>query len=74
MRDNFDLAIALLRDHDGLAKVSDTAINLNLVLEELLEGGDVEDLVTCGLRSVDNELFPLAQFSPTKSPIPIGDL
>ena len=55
--DNLDLSLALLGDLDGITEVSNTAINLDLVLEELLEGGDVEDLVAGGLRSVDDELF-----------------
>lgn len=60
MRDDLDLPITLLRDLDGIAQVSDTAVNLDLVLEELLEGGDIEDLVAGGLRSVDDELISLA--------------
>jgi len=54
--DNLDLSLALLGDLDGITEVSDTAVNLDLVLEELLKGGDVEDLVAGGLRSVDDEL------------------
>lgn len=54
--DNLDLSLALLGDLDGITKVSNAAVNLDLVLEELLEGRDVEDLVACGLRSVDDEL------------------
>jgi hypothetical protein len=53
---NLDLAISNLGDLNDLAEVSDTAINLDLVLEKLLEGGDVEDLVAGGLRGVDDEL------------------
>jgi hypothetical protein len=53
---NLDFSIANLRDLDGISEVSDTAINLDLVLKELLEGGDVEDLVASGLRSIDDEL------------------
>ena len=53
--DNLDLSLALLGDLDGITKVSNAAVNLDLVLEELLEGRDVEDLVACGLRSVDDE-------------------
>jgi hypothetical protein len=54
--DDLDLALALLVDHDGLAKVANTAIDLDLVLEELLEGGGVEDLVAGRLLGVDDEL------------------
>jgi hypothetical protein len=49
VRNNLDLSVANLRDLDGISEVSDTAINLNLVLQELLEGRDVENLVACGL-------------------------
>jgi hypothetical protein len=59
VRNDLDLSVSLLRDLHSIAEVSNTSINLNLVLEELLEGGDVEDLVAGGLRSVDDELFPL---------------
>ena len=57
VRNNLDLSIANLGDLDGISEVSDTAINLDLVLKELFEGGDVEDLVACGLRSIDDELW-----------------
>ena len=53
---NLDLALALLRNLDGLAEVADTALDLDLLVQELLEGRDIEDLVASGLRSVDNEL------------------
>jgi hypothetical protein len=53
---DLDLAIASLGDLDGLAEVADAALNLDLLVKELLEGRDVEDLVACGLRSVDDEL------------------
>jgi hypothetical protein len=53
---NLDLAIGGLGDLDVVAKVADAALNLDLLVEELLEGGDVEDLVARGLRSVDDEL------------------
>lgn len=56
MSDDLDLAIARLGDLDVLAKVADTALDLDAVVEELLEGGDVEDLVARGLRSVDDVL------------------
>ena len=54
---NLDLAIAGLRDLDGLAEVAGAALDLNLLVEELLESRDVEDLIACWLRSVDDELF-----------------
>ena len=57
MGDNLDLAIAGLGDLDGLAEVAGAAVDLDALVEELLEGRDVEDLVARGLRSVDDELF-----------------
>ena len=53
---DLDLAIANLLDDNIVAKVVGAAVDLDAVLEELLEGGDVEDLVASGLLSVDDEL------------------
>ena len=53
---DLDLALALLGDLDGLAEVADAALNLDLLVQELLEGRDIEDLVAGGLRGVDDEL------------------
>jgi hypothetical protein len=64
---DLDLAIARLLDDDIITQVVGAAVNLDVVLEELLEGGDVEDLVAGRLRSVDDELhwrFILAFFLP----------
>lgn len=57
MSDDLDLALAGLGDDDLVAEVADAALNLDAVVEELLEGGDVEDLVAHGLGSVDDELL-----------------
>jgi hypothetical protein len=57
VRNDLDLAIALLGDLDDLAEVAGAALNLDAVVEELLEGLDVEDLVVDGLRAVDDELL-----------------
>lgn len=57
---DLDLAIANLLDLDGVTEIANTAVHLDLVLEELLEGADVEDLVAGGLRSVDDELHSLS--------------
>lgn len=54
---DLDLALALLGDLDGLAQVADAALNLDLLVQELLEGRDIEDLVAGGLRGVDDELL-----------------
>ena len=55
--DNLDLALALLGDGDGVPEVSSAALDLDAVVEELLEGLDVEDLVVHRLRAVDDELL-----------------
>ena len=57
VRNHLDLSIADLGDLNDITEVSNTAVDLNLVLEKLLEGGDVENLVAGWLRSVDDELF-----------------
>jgi hypothetical protein len=59
VRNDLDLAIALLGDLDGVAEVSGAALDLDAVVQELLEGLDVEDLVVHGLRAVDDELMSL---------------
>jgi len=56
VRSDLDLPITEILDQHNIAEVSDTIVNLDFVLKELLEGGDVEDLVARGLRSVDDEL------------------
>lgn len=56
MGNDLNLALASLADDDVVAEVADTAVDLDLVLEELLEGSGVEDLVASGLLSVDDEL------------------
>ena len=53
---DLDLAISLLRDADGIAEIASTAFNFDTVVEELLERGDIEDLVAGGLRCVDSVL------------------
>lgn len=53
---DLDLAVTLLLDDNVVAQVVGAALDLDAVLEELLEGGDVEDLVVGGLGSVDDEL------------------
>jgi hypothetical protein len=60
--DDLDLSITNLGDLDNITEVSDTAVNLDLVLKELLECGNVEDLVAGGLRSIDNELLHCQPF------------
>lgn len=56
MGNDLDLALTLLLDNDAVAEVVGSALDLDVIDEELLEGSDVEDLVASGLRSVDDEL------------------
>jgi hypothetical protein len=56
---DLDLAITDLLDDNVVTEVVGAAVDLDAVLEELLEGGDVEDLVAGGLRSVDDVLLGL---------------
>ena len=78
MGNNLDLAIGV-GDLDDVAKVAGAALNLDALVQELLEGEDIEDLVASGLLSVDDELscgavpgqplFLRSLFSPS-SPLP----
>jgi hypothetical protein len=65
--DNLDLALASLGDLDEVTEVSGAALDLDAVVEELLKGGGVEDLVVDGLRAVDDVLLRnamLARYPP----------
>lgn len=53
---DLDLAIAGLGDDDLVTEVADAALDLDAVVQELLESGDVEDLVAGRLGGVDGEL------------------
>ena len=57
MRNNLDLAVTRLRDDDLVTEVANTALDLDTVVQELFKRRNVEDLVACGLRSVDDELI-----------------
>jgi len=57
MRNNLNLSIALLADLDGVAEVTGAAVDLYAVMEELFEGGEVEDFVVDGLGGIDHELL-----------------
>lgn len=54
--DNDDLALTLLGDGDDIAEVTGAALDLDLVVKELLESGNIEDLVGGRLAAVDHEL------------------
>lgn len=53
---DLDLAVTLLGDLDLVAEVADAALNLDLLVQELLESRDIEDLVGSRLGGVDDEL------------------
>lgn len=54
---NLNLLTTDLGDGDVVAKVTSAALDLDALVQELLKGGNVEDLVVDGLRSVDDELL-----------------
>ena len=60
MCDNLNLPIALLADLHGIAEVAHSVVDLYLVVQELLESGDVEDLIGGGLGGINNELLSRA--------------
>lgn len=54
---DLNLAIGDLGDDNGVAELANATVDLDLLVQELLEGRDVEDLVVNGLRGVDDELL-----------------
>ena len=56
MGNDLNLPFTLLANLDGVAQVSYSVVDLDLVVEELLEGGNVENLVGGRLGGVDDEL------------------
>ncbi|KAJ8612323.1 hypothetical protein MRB53_037533 [Persea americana] len=77
VRNNLDLALSLLADGNGLAQVAGPAVDLYALVEELLKGGDIENLVRGRLGAVDNELVVISidvcfrvhvMFVPSSSP------
>ena len=57
MRHHLDLPIPRAIDLHDLAQIADPVVHLDLVVQELLKRGDVEDLVRGRLRRVDDELL-----------------
>ena len=53
---DFDLPFTLLANLDRVAQISYAIVDLDLVVQELLKGRNVEDLVRGGLGGVDDEL------------------
>ena len=63
VRDDLDLAVAHLRDGDVVAQVPRAALDLDALVQKLLEGAEVEDLIADGLRAVDRILVHHSQRS-----------
>jgi hypothetical protein len=57
MGDNLNLSLSLLCDGYNIAQVVGASVDLNTIVQKLLEGCEVEDLVVDGLLSVDDELL-----------------
>ena len=66
MSNNDNLAITLSRDLDGITEVTDTVVDLDTLVQKLLEGTDVENLVGGWLRSVDDELRTTSTSPPSR--------
>lgn len=56
MRNHLNLPVSNLADLNSIAQISHPVVDFDLVMKELFEGGDIEDLVRGGLRSIDDEL------------------
>lgn len=63
MCNHLNLPISNLADLNDIAQVPHSVVDFDLVVKELFEGGDIEDLVRGGLRSVDYELEDTWHFS-----------
>lgn len=56
MRNHLDLAISLLADLHDVPQVPHAVVDFDLVVEEFLKSGDVENFVRDGLGGVDDVL------------------
>jgi hypothetical protein len=54
--DDNDLTLTLLGDSNDVLEISSATLNLDLVVEELLEGSDIENFVGGRLAAVNHEL------------------
>jgi hypothetical protein len=70
---DLDLALTLLLDNDVVTKVVGATLDLDAVLEELLEGSDIEDLVAGRLRSIDDVLERLVSDWCSRGRIGVGE-
>lgn len=66
MGHDLDLALASLGDGDRVAQIARAAVHLDAVVQELLESGDVKDLVTDRLRAVDGVLISIILRQPKR--------
>lgn len=57
MGNNLNLAITLLANLHRIAEISNAVIDLDLIVQEFLKGGDIEDLVRSRLGGVDDVLY-----------------
>lgn len=60
---NLNLSVAGLADQDRVAEVASAAVDLDTVVQELFERGDVEDFIRGGLRGVDDILWKTSSMS-----------
>lgn len=65
MADNLDLAISSLGDRDLITQVASSALDLNLIVEELLESAQIKDLIADWLRAVDGVLYLVSKTTYT---------
>ena len=53
---DFDLSISNLRNCHRVSEISDTILNLDLVVKEFLECGQIKNLIADGLGAIDGVL------------------
>ena len=57
MCNDLNLSVALLAYLYGIPQIANAIIDLYFIVQELLEGRDIEDLVGGGLGGIDDELY-----------------
>ena len=60
MCDDLNLPLTLLANLYRITQVANPIVDLDLVVEELLEGRNIKDLVRGGLGGIDDELLERA--------------
>lgn len=63
MRNDLDLAIALLANRDRFAEVARASVDLDAVVQEFFKRGQIEDFVVDRVGRVDDELDDAGLFS-----------